>query len=127
MFFPQDPNDFLDQYSFKDKEEIYTNGSELIQVLRVKQMLEHYLSIPVKGMTVREFKEYCCVSNIVLKDSYNGRVYTKLDSYLDKVVHGFYPRFDTMRSNDTYTPICQIQIVAWIDHDFTEEDKKSEK
>lgn len=73
-------------------------------------------------MTVREFKEFCCVSNIVLKDSFNGRVYTKLENYLDRVVTGFYPRFDLMRSNDSYNPLAYLQIVAWINHNF-EEDK----
>ena len=69
-------------------------------------------------MTVKEFKKLCCVSDIVLKDSYNGRVYTKIDKYLDKEVTGFYPRFYDMNSNDSYNPFCKIQIVAWIPHDF---------
>ena len=42
MNFPDKIMDFLQSYSFKDKEEIYTNGSELIQVFRVIQALEHY-------------------------------------------------------------------------------------
>ena len=29
-------------YSFEDRDEAYTNGSELIQVFRVIQALEHY-------------------------------------------------------------------------------------
>lgn len=69
-------------------------------------------------MTVKEFKEFCCTDDIVLKDSYNGRTYTKIEKYLDKQVNGFYPRFDTMHSNDTYNPAARIQIVAWIPHDF---------
>lgn len=73
-------------------------------------------------MTVKDFKEFCCVRDIVLKDSYNGRVYSKIDNYLDKQVTGFYPRFDLMRSNDSYNPIARIQIVAWIEHDFERSD-----
>lgn len=42
MYFPEKWEDFVDSYSFKDKEEIYTNGSELIPVFRVEQMIEHY-------------------------------------------------------------------------------------
>lgn len=75
-------------------------------------------------MTVKDFKEFCCVRDIVLKDSYNGRVYSKIDNYLDKQVTGFYPRFDLMRSNDSYNPIAMIQIVAWINHDFERSDGK---
>ena len=42
MSFPETPEEFLEQYSFADKKEEYTNGSELIPVFRVKQMFEHY-------------------------------------------------------------------------------------
>lgn len=72
-------------------------------------------------MTVKEFQEFCCIRNIVLKDSYNGQVYTRLDKYQDKKVTGFYPRFDMMGSNDSYSPMAYVQIVAWIDRDFERE------
>ena len=42
MEFPKTIIEFLHDYSFKDEEEIYTNGSELIQVFRVIQALEYY-------------------------------------------------------------------------------------
>ena len=42
MNFPEDINDFINDYSFNDKDEVYTNGSDLIPVFRVKQALEHY-------------------------------------------------------------------------------------
>lgn len=44
MNFPDDPMEFIKGYSFKDEEQIYTNGAELISVLRVQQMIEHYFS-----------------------------------------------------------------------------------
>lgn len=34
--------EFLSHYSFKDREEVYTNGSELIQTFRVMQGYEHF-------------------------------------------------------------------------------------
>lgn len=43
MNFPNAWRKFLQEYSFKDKEQIYTNGSELIPVFRVEQMIEQYL------------------------------------------------------------------------------------
>lgn len=43
MTFPETMEEFLAQYSFKDNEEIYTNGAMLIPVFRVKQMIEHYM------------------------------------------------------------------------------------
>ena len=42
MWFPDDIKEFLDSYSFKDKEEVYTNGSDLIPLFRVYQALEYY-------------------------------------------------------------------------------------
>ena len=41
MDFPNTFDEFAKDYGFKDKNEIYTNGSELIPVFRVKQWLEH--------------------------------------------------------------------------------------
>lgn len=41
MTFPDDWREFLRDFSFKDTEEIYTNGCELIPVFRVEQLIEH--------------------------------------------------------------------------------------
>jgi hypothetical protein len=41
MDFPDTFEEFCKQYSFVDKEHIYTNGSKLIPVFRVMQWLEH--------------------------------------------------------------------------------------
>lgn len=41
MNFPDTLDEFIKQYSFIDRKEIYTNGSELIQTFRVKQWEEH--------------------------------------------------------------------------------------
>ena len=48
MKFSENPKEFLEKYSFVDKEEIYTNGVELIPVFRVEQLLEHIESRFVK-------------------------------------------------------------------------------
>lgn len=50
MEFPKDWEKFIEDYSFEDKEEVYTNGSMLIPVFRVEQIIEHYFGrgwIPV--------------------------------------------------------------------------------
>lgn len=41
MEFPNTFDEFAKEYGFKDDKEIYTNGSELITIFRVKQWLEH--------------------------------------------------------------------------------------
>lgn len=43
MDFPNTFEEFVNEYSFKDSDEIYTNGSELIQTFRVMQGYEHFV------------------------------------------------------------------------------------
>ena len=43
MNFPNDWAVFLEDYSFRDHKEFYTNGARLIPTFRVEQMLHHYL------------------------------------------------------------------------------------
>jgi predicted RNA-binding Zn-ribbon protein involved in translation (DUF1610 family) len=47
MMFPKTADEFIEQYSFKDEKQEYTNGAELIAVFRVKQMMEHYFPVEV--------------------------------------------------------------------------------
>ena len=42
MNFPKTIKEFIQEYQFTDEEQIYTNGSKLIQVFRIMQALEHY-------------------------------------------------------------------------------------
>ena len=43
MEFPNDWAKFLEDYSFMDNKEFYTNGARLIPTFRVEQMMHHYL------------------------------------------------------------------------------------
>lgn len=54
MTFPDDPFDFIDEYSFEDKDHVYTNGSKLISAFRVKQALEHYFAKPSGWISVKD-------------------------------------------------------------------------
>lgn len=56
MTFPEDWHDFLEDYSFDDSEEVYTNCSRLIPVNRVEQLIDHLLKAqePVKPILKRE-------------------------------------------------------------------------
>lgn len=44
MMFPKNWEKFIEDYSFKDSEKVYTNGSVLVPVFRVEQMVEHYFA-----------------------------------------------------------------------------------
>ena len=57
MTFPDDPFDFIDEYSFEDKDHVYTNGSKLISAFRVKQALEHYFAKPSGHPLDEEYAE----------------------------------------------------------------------
>ena len=41
MEFPETFDNFAKEYGFKDDKEVYTNGSDLIPIFRVKQWIEH--------------------------------------------------------------------------------------
>lgn len=75
-------------------------------------------------MKVKQFKDFCKVNNIILKDEYNGQTYTCLEKYMDKEVTGFYPRFSLLDA-DGYNPYCRIQVVAWIAHDFSADSEEA--
>lgn len=48
MAFPNTWEEFEKIYGFTDTEEIYTNGSRLIQTFRVEQWLDHLQAVPVR-------------------------------------------------------------------------------
>ena len=39
--FPETVEEFMEQYKIVDRKEVYTNGSELIPIFRMKQWFEH--------------------------------------------------------------------------------------
>lgn len=41
MTFPETVEEFMDQYKIVDREQIYTNGAELVPVFRMMQWVEH--------------------------------------------------------------------------------------
>lgn len=49
MNFSDNWRTFLNDYSFKDTNEIYTNGAILIPTFRVEQLIEHYFSARPKA------------------------------------------------------------------------------
>lgn len=63
MDFPKKPMDFIKMYSFCDKEEVYTNGAELIPAFRVKQLVDHYVPrwIPVTERLPEDAEEIVLV------------------------------------------------------------------
>ena len=47
MEYPPSWEDFAEQYSITDSEEVYTNGSKLVSLFRVHQMVKHYFAEPL--------------------------------------------------------------------------------
>lgn len=63
MSYPDKPIEFIKGYSFKDKNEVYTNGAELVPMFRVKQTMEYYMPswIPVtERLPVEETEVLAC-------------------------------------------------------------------
>ena len=41
MMFPKTVEEFMEQYKIVDREQVYTNGMELVPIFRMKQWFEH--------------------------------------------------------------------------------------
>ena len=105
MKFPERIEDFIDDYSFRDDERTYTNGSMLIPVFRVKQAIEHYMPkwIPCSERLPEEEQEV-------------------LLQFEDNMVVGFYfveggcfdgtTNWYGLADNDSYTD-CDSKPIAW--------------
>lgn len=84
MNYTKTPIEFIKDYSFKDTEEVYTNGAELVPMFRVEQMLEHYMP-DVKNIIKQIQDEYY---DIVYGDrklsilDYHNFVVSTLEKYL---------------------------------------------
>lgn len=68
MEFPNTFEEFLSEYSFVDKEEIYTNKNELIQTFRVEQGYKHFEKI----IRADERAKTICEIQNKLKNDYHG-------------------------------------------------------
>ena len=98
MEFPNDWAKFLEDYSFRDHKEFYTNGARLIPTFRVEQMMEHYLRkaltennvgsnwIPVSERLPEKGRDYLC--RCIIDDNNDFPFYMVLRYYvLDKNPH----------------------------------------
>lgn len=56
MTFPKTMKEFIDWFSFKDRDEVYTNGSMIIPTFRVEQAIEHYEQ-EIRNKAIDEFGE----------------------------------------------------------------------
>ena len=76
MMFPDDWHDFLKDYQFTDDKQVYTNGSRLIAVFRVEQLIDHLMIEKVghwKGWTATHWtKKY---------DDFGDPIYTEHTYY----------------------------------------------
>ena len=83
MGFPNTMKEFIDIFSFKDSEEIYTNGTELIPVFRVEQALEHYTK-EKRNNAIDEFAERIKQGDVI---EYMGSYvsYEAIVSFIDEI------------------------------------------
>ena len=75
MEYPPSWEDFAEQYSITDSEEVYTNGSKLVSLFRVHQMVKHYFAEPLSRPSVvrcRDCKHFMDKTNECnLQDDWN--------------------------------------------------------
>ena len=106
MQFPNNMKQFLDKYSFLDRERIYTNGSLLIPTFRVKQALEHY--VPKWNLINNCLPE----AELVYESSYNNKYESKnvlIQTKRDEIFSAYYIR--TTYKNNKYK-----EEIEWYTH-----------
>lgn len=64
MNFPPTFEEFIRQYEFVDKEEIYTNGTKLIPSFRVRQAWNHYADLVTLRLANIYKTNYVMLKNI---------------------------------------------------------------
>ena len=68
MMFPDTVEEFMEQYKIVDTEKVYTNGSELIPIFRIKQWFDHIRGVPSaerRGRWVEEPSTYISATGFV--------------------------------------------------------------
>jgi len=82
MTFPNTFEEFIKQYEFKDEDEVYTNGIELIPSFRVMQAWEHYVE-PLKKIQTE-------ITNIVNIINMTEDSISDLSTYIDTLQNNIY-------------------------------------
>lgn len=115
MNYPDNPIDFIKQYSFSDKQRVYTNGSELISVFRVGQMIEHYMS----DLTPQQIKDMqFCLRE---KSRECGELRREIQELKNKKNDGWIPVEERLPEDNKYILLSfsnfELQIVGRYDKD----------
>lgn len=82
MQYPKTPAEFIENYSFKDVAQVYTNGSKLVPVFRVEQMLEHYFN-NASDKQIKKRPIWKHGSSIIHKDYVDGHGETTEEKWAD--------------------------------------------
>lgn len=110
MEFPKTIEEFLDDYSFKDKEEVYTNGSVLIPLFRVKQGLEHYMQ-ELNTTINRQKAEIIRLKGSVVTNNIMEIVRIKKQAKSEALMHAF-SKFAGHSDYHGDTILCQLTCMA---------------
>ena len=87
MEFPKTMREFIDNHSFKDIEEVYTNGAELVPVFRVEQALEHYEK-EIRNKAIDDLIAECENAKFAESDEISlSDVHTGVNSGLSMAIH----------------------------------------
>ena len=118
MEFPKTFEEFAEYYGFKDDKKVYTNGSDLIQILRVKQWI--YESdkrankwIPISEGLPKEFELVNCTCHSLI----DGR-----EDWVVETVYIPQPS-DSPYSDWGNIPMLnwgECEVVAWMHRDIPE-------
>ena len=107
MKFPATFEKFAKEYGFKDDKEVYTNGSDLIPIFRVKQWLEHDNKLrKIEADTAYECGKHATADKIRAEIEQAIRKETVMDSFggeYERIVSTIDPD-DVLEILDKYKP-----------------------
>lgn len=73
MTFPKTVDEFMEQYKIVDSDEVYTNGTELVPIFRMKQWFEHIDTVPVgRCKDCKHYREHDEIYKRMWKSDYDG-------------------------------------------------------
>lgn len=66
--FPKTVDEFMEKYKIVDSDEVYTNGTELVPIFRMKQWFEHIEAEPKHGDAIEKIKLIISIPNTVIQE-----------------------------------------------------------
>ena len=83
MTFPDTAEEFMDSYKIVDTEQVYTNGTEMVPIYRMRQWFEHEPEI-IRCKDCKHYKAYEYTGELACHYLVDGAVKRNLDDFCSR-------------------------------------------